>query len=92
MLHQPASKVANHPVLQRGSDVVVGEGCTKIVGIACPVSMAPVELDTGHRRHMDISDQAGGFDETRGREEIGGRRESLDGVATHEPSHGLRKN
>jgi hypothetical protein len=54
---------------------------------------APVELDTGHRRHMDISDQAGGFDETRGREEIGGRRESLDGVAQrpHEPSHGLAK-
>jgi hypothetical protein len=42
---------------------------------------------------MDVSDQAGGFDEARGCEEIGCRRESLNSVAqrTHEPSHGLAK-
>ena len=35
----------------------------------------PVELDSCHRRHMDVSDQAGGFDEMGGCEEIGCRRE-----------------
>jgi hypothetical protein len=52
-----------------------------------------VEFDAGHRGHMDVSDQAGRFDETRGSEEIGCRRESLDVVAQrpHEPSHGLAK-
>jgi hypothetical protein len=52
-----------------------------------------VELDSGHRGHMDVSDQAGGFDETRGCEEIACRRESLDRVAQRpqEPSHGLAK-
>jgi hypothetical protein len=52
-----------------------------------------VEFDSGHRRHMDVSDQAGRFDDTRRCEEIGCRRESLDGVTQrpHEPSHGLAK-
>ena len=52
-----------------------------------------VELDSGHRRHMDFGDQASGFDETRGREEIGGRRISLAGVTQgpQESSHGLAK-
>ncbi len=32
-----------------------------------------VQLDAGHRRHMDVSDQASRFDETRGSEELRGR-------------------
>jgi hypothetical protein len=52
-----------------------------------------VELDSGHSRHMDVSDQAGGFDKMGGREEMGCRRESLDRVPqrSQEPSHGLAK-
>lgn len=40
-----------------------------------------IEVESGHRRHMDVSDQAGGFEETRGGEEIRRRRERLDSVA-----------
>ena len=52
-----------------------------------------VEFDPGHPGHMDVSDKAGRFDETRRREEIGSRRVSLDIVAqgSHEPSHGIAK-
>src|SRR5580658_4869855 len=52
-----------------------------------------VELGTGHSRHLDVGDQAGGFDETRGRKEIGWRWEYLNSVAQrpHEPFHGLAK-
>jgi hypothetical protein len=51
----------------------------------------PVEFKPGHGRHMDISDKAGCFGETRGYKEFGTRRESLDGVAQrpHEASHGI---
>jgi hypothetical protein len=52
-----------------------------------------VELDTGHPRHMDVSDKAGRFNETRRREEVGCRRVSLDieSQGSHEPSHGIAK-
>jgi hypothetical protein len=42
---------------------------------------------------MDVSDQAGRFDEMRGCEEIGWRRERLDAVAQRpdEPSHRVAK-
>jgi hypothetical protein len=52
-----------------------------------------VEFDPGHGRHMDVSDQAGRFNETRGCEEIGRRREDLDAVAQrpHEPFHRIAK-
>jgi hypothetical protein len=57
------------------------------------VDEVSVEFNTGHPRHMDVSYKAGGFDEPRRREEIGGRRVSLDIVAqgSHEPSHGIAK-
>jgi hypothetical protein len=57
------------------------------------VDEVSVQFEPGHRRHMDVSDQAGCFDETRGSEEIGCRRESLDAVPqrSHEPSHGIAK-
>jgi hypothetical protein len=50
-----------------------------------------VKLNSAHRRHLDIGDQAVRFDEMRRCDEIGSRRESLDGVAQrlHEGSHGI---
>jgi hypothetical protein len=52
-----------------------------------------VEIDPSHGRHMNVSDQAGRLNETRGCEKIGCRREGLDAVAQrpHEPSHGIAK-
>jgi hypothetical protein len=48
-----------------------------------------IELESGHRRHMDVSEQTGGLDEARGCKEISCRRESLDSVAlrSQEPFH-----
>jgi hypothetical protein len=40
-----------------------------------------MELESGHPGHMNVGDQAAGFDKTRGSEEIGSRRESLNSVA-----------
>jgi hypothetical protein len=42
---------------------------------------------------MNVGDQAGGFDQARGCEEVGRRRESLDAVTQRpqEPSHGFAK-
>ena len=59
--------------------------------MACPhIDQASVELNAGHRGHMNVGDQACGFGKTRGSEEIGCRREILDGIAQrpHEPRHG----
>jgi hypothetical protein len=42
---------------------------------------ASMELQSVHRGHIDVGDQAAGFDETGGSEKIGGRCESLDSVA-----------
>jgi hypothetical protein len=52
-----------------------------------------VQFDSSHRGHMDVGDQASRFGKIRGCEEIGCRRESLDGEAQrpHEPSHRLAK-
>ena len=76
-------KVTNHPVLQcAGPDDIVGVGCHENRRNWVPgVDEVAVELDSCHRRHMDVGDQASSFDKTRRREEIGGRRESLDAVA-----------
>ena len=51
------------------------------------------EIDSRHSRHLDVGDQAAGPGQVMGREEIGGRAESLDREAerSHEPSHGLAK-
>ena len=89
------AEITNNSVAQgAGSLAVVGAASNEDCRNGVPhIDKVSVELDTGHCRHMDISDQAGGFDETRGHEEIGGRRKSLDGVAQrpHEPSHGIAK-
>jgi len=52
-----------------------------------------VEFNPGHRRHVDVGDQAGRFAETGGPEEIGCRRKDTYGIAQrpHEPSHRLAK-
>jgi len=57
------------------------------------IDEVPVKLNSAHRRHLDISDQAVRFDEMRRCDEIGSRRESLDGVAQrlHEGSHGIQE-
>ena len=77
------AKVANDPIVQgAGPDVVIGVGRheNRRNGIAC-IDEVSVELEAGHRGHMDVGDQAGCFDKARGSEEIGSRRESLDSVA-----------
>jgi hypothetical protein len=52
---------------------------------------ALIELEPGHCWHVDISDQAGGFGETRRCEEMGCRWKNCDIVAkrSHEPPHGF---
>ena len=88
-------KVADDPIVERSGPVgVVGIGRDedrrhRVSGI----DETPVEVDSGHSRHLDVGDQANGFNQATGCEEIGCRRESLDAVAqrAHEPSHGLAK-
>ena len=89
------AQVTDDAIRQRASPVnVIGvcsnEDCRNRVPRFDEVS---VEFNTGHPRHMDVSDKAGRFNETRRREEIGCRRVSLDIEAqgSHEPSHGIAK-
>jgi hypothetical protein len=85
------SKVTDNAILQRaGSDFIIRVGCHQ----NCRNRMAriykvPVELNAGHRWHVDIRDKAGRLAQARGREEISRRREYLDSMAqrSHEPSH-----
>jgi hypothetical protein len=89
------TKVTNDPIVKGAGAVnVVGVGSNEDRRNGVPdFNEVSVEFDSGHRRHMDVGDQAGRVDETRRSEEIGCRRESLDAVAQrpHEPSHGLAK-
>jgi hypothetical protein len=91
------TKVTNDPIVKgagAGAVNVVGVGSNEDRRNGVPdFNEVSVELDSGHRRHMDVGDQASGFDETRGYEEIGRGGERLDGEAqrSHEPSHGLAK-
>jgi hypothetical protein len=88
-------KAADDPIRQgAGPDVVISVSRHEDRRYHIPrIDEMSVELESGHRRHMDVGDQAGGFDETRGGEEIGCGRESLNGVAKRpqEPSHGVAK-
>jgi len=87
------SKAADDPLVELAGAVVdVGreeDRRNRVSG----VDEVSVEVDSGHSRHLDVGDQAGGLNHPMGCEEIGGRPESLDGVAQrpHEPSHGLAK-
>ena len=89
------TKVTNDPIVQ-------GAGAVNVVGVGSnencrnrvtPLDEVFIEFEPGHRRHMDVSDQAGGFAETRRCEEIGCGREGRDVVAkrSHEPPHGFAK-
>jgi hypothetical protein len=82
------------------SDAVVEGACSlTVVGAASNedrgnwvphIDKVSVEFDAGHRGHMNVGDQACGFCETRGSEEIGCRCKILNGIAQrrHEPPHG----
>ena len=50
------------------------------------IDEASAELESRHRGHVHVGDQAGGFDKARGCEEIGRRRESLDAVTQRPPA------
>src|ERR1700704_4658643 len=88
-------KVTNDPIVQStGPYVIIGVGRHEDRGNRIPrIDEVSVELEPGHRGHMDVGNQAVGFDKARGGEEIGRRRKSLDAIAQrpHEPSHGLAK-
>ena len=68
-------KVTNDAVLQSAvPDVVIWVGCEEDRRNLVPrIDEVSVEFDTGHRRHMNISDQAGRFGQMRGCEKIGCR-------------------
>jgi len=64
------------------SDAIVGVGRHEDCRNRVPcIDEAPVELESGHRGHLDVGDQAGRFANTRGCEEFARRRESFDGIA-----------
>jgi len=88
-------KVTNDSVLQSaGADALIGVGRHQDRrNRVTSIDEVPVELEAGHLRHVDISDQAACFGEMRRCEEIGCRRKSLDSICqrSHEPSHGFAK-
>src|ERR1700677_3800381 len=89
------AKVTNNSFVQSaGPGVIIGVGRRKDRRNRIPrTDEVSVELKSGHRGHMDVGDQAGGFDKARGCEEIGRRWEGLDPIAERpqEPSHRLAK-
>jgi hypothetical protein len=87
------AQVTLDAVVQRASPVnVIGkrshENCRDRVA---QVDKASVEFETRHGRHMDVGDQAGCFDEARGGEKFGCRRERVGRMAerSQESAHGL---
>lgn len=89
------AQVTNDAIRQSAGPVhVIGvggdENCRN--GVARLDEMSE-KFDPRHRRHMDVGDQAGCFNDTWGREEVGRRRESIDAVAqgSQQPPHGLAK-
>jgi nitrogen-specific signal transduction histidine kinase len=88
-------KVADDSILERAGlvDVVDVGGDEDRWNRVSDIDEAPVEVRSGHSRHLDVGNQAGGFNQAMGCKEIGGRSERLHGVAQrpHEPSHGLAK-
>jgi len=92
LLADRLAEITNNSIAQgAGSLAVVGAACNEDCGNGVPhIDKVSVELNAGHRGHMDVGDQACDFGETRGSEEIGCRCEILDGIAQrrHEPPHG----
>jgi hypothetical protein len=77
-----------------GSLAVVGAASNEDRGNGVPrIDEVSVELNAGHVGHMNVSNQACGFGETRRSEEIGRRCEILSRIAQrrHEPSRGRSK-
>ncbi len=89
------AKAANDSILQGARpDNVIGVGRNEDCRYrVAPIDEVAVELVAVHPRHIDVSDQAGGFTETRRCEEIGCGREGLDSVAErpHQSPHGFAK-
>jgi hypothetical protein len=89
------AKVTNNSIVQRaGSISVIGIGSNEDRGNRVPgIDEVPVKFYPGHRRHIDVSDQHGGFLKTMRGEEIGRRCKSLDAVAlrSQEPFYRLAK-
>jgi hypothetical protein len=77
------AEVTNDPIVQGARpDVVIGVGGNEDRRNRAPdIDEASVEFESGHRGHMNVSDQAGGFAKASGSEEIRSRWESLDNVA-----------
>ena len=71
------TKVTDDPIVQGAGPVnVIGVGSHEDCRNRVPcIDEVSVEFDAGHRRHMDVGDQAGRFGKTRGCEEIGCRCE-----------------
>jgi hypothetical protein len=69
------AKITEYAVVQRASlDSVIGVGRNEDRRNRVPrIDEVSMELESGHRGHVDVGDQAGGFDKARGCEEIGGR-------------------
>src|SRR6516225_770192 len=88
-------KITNNAIAQSaGSIRVIGVGSNENRGNRVPsVDEVSIKFDPAHRRHIDISDHAGCFNETRRSQEIGRRRESLDDIALgfYEPPQRLAK-
>jgi hypothetical protein len=92
LLVKRLAEITNNSIAQgAGSLAVVGAASNEDCGNGVPhIDKVSVELNSGHRGHMDVGNQACGFGKTRGSEEIGCRCEILDGIAQrrHEPPHG----
>jgi hypothetical protein len=92
LLTNRLAEITHDSIVQSaGPLTVVGLPSNEDGGNGVPhIDKVSVELNAGHRGHMNVGDQACGFGETRGGEEIGCRCEILDGIAQrrHEPPHG----
>jgi len=88
-------KITNNAIVQSaGSISVIGVGSNENRGNRVPgIDEVSMEFDPAHRRHIDISDHAGCFTQTRRSQEIGRRREGLDCIAlgSYQPSHRIAK-
>jgi hypothetical protein len=85
------SKVANDAILQyTRADIIVSVGGNENRwNHTTRIHEVSVELNAGHHRHVDVSDQASSFIKTRRCEKIGWRCEGLNSIAQrpHEPFH-----
>ena len=89
------AKVADDPIVQGADPVnIIGVGSHENCRNRAPrIDEVSVELESGHRRHVYVGDEAGRFGETGRCEEIGRRCKSLGGIGqrSHEPLHRLAK-